>query len=88
MEIESTLLQHPNISECAVVGIQDDIWGEAVAVAVILREGTALQLEEFREWSRTRLSVYKIPKHLVTVTALPKNAMGKVVKKEVSSLFK
>jgi malonyl-CoA/methylmalonyl-CoA synthetase len=88
LEIESTLLQHPNISECAVVGIQDDTWGEAVAVAVILREGTTLQLEEFREWCRARLSVYKIPKHLVTVATLPKNAMGKVVKKEVSSLFK
>lgn len=88
LEIESTLLQHPHISECAVVGIEDETWGEAVAVAVILREGTTLQLEEFREWCRARLSVYKIPKHLVTVAALPKNAMGKVVKKEVSSLFK
>ena len=88
LEIESTLLQHPHISECAVVGIEDETWGEAVAVAVILREGTTLQLEEFREWCRARLSVYKIPKHLVTVAALPKNAMGKVVKKEVISLFK
>lgn len=88
LEIESTILQHPNISECAVVGIEDETWGEAVAVAVILKESTTLKLEDFREWCRIRLSVYKIPKHLITVKELPKNAMGKVIKKEVSALFK
>ncbi|RYD63307.1 MAG: long-chain fatty acid--CoA ligase [Verrucomicrobiaceae bacterium] len=88
LEIEAALLDHPAIRECAVVGLADDTWGEAVAVAVVLesREVT-LELDELRRWGKERLSPYKLPHHLLLVDSLPRNAMGKVTKREVERLF-
>jgi malonyl-CoA/methylmalonyl-CoA synthetase len=87
LEIEATLLEHPAIRECAVVGVADETWGEAVAVAAVLNEGESLDLESLREWCRDRLSTYKIPKQLIAAAALPRNAMGKVTKPAVRELF-
>lgn len=87
LEIESALLEHDVIAQCAVVGIEDETWGEAVAAAVVLAEGATLDLKDLRAWCQDRLSRYKIPKHLLTVDALPRNAMGKVTKPTVKELF-
>jgi len=87
LEIEAALLDHPAIGECAVVGLPDEAWGEAVAAAVVLRPGTALDAEGLRAWCRGRISPYKIPRRLLAVAALPRNAMGKVTKPAVVTLF-
>ena len=87
LEIEETLRQHPAIEECAVVGVGDDTWGEVVAVAVVTKRGVGMNLAELRTWAGERLSSYRIPKKLVIVTDLPRNAMGKVVKPAVRELF-
>lgn len=88
LEIESVLLDHPAIRECAVLGIEDNTWGEAVAVAVTLHHDKSLDIESLREWCRQRMSVYKIPKYLKLTDSLPRNAMGKVTKSAVRQLFK
>ena len=87
LEIEAVLLEHPAIRECALIGASDDTWGEAVAAAVVLNEGGELDLATLRDWCRERMSVYKIPKILQVVDALPRNAMGKVTKPAVRDLF-
>jgi malonyl-CoA/methylmalonyl-CoA synthetase len=87
LEIETVLLVHPQIRECAVVGVPDDTWGEAVAVAVVLHEGATLELDTLRSWCRDRLSDYKIPKRLIVTQELPRNAMGKVTKPALRSLL-
>lgn len=87
LEIEASLLDHPDILECAVVGVADQIWGESVAVAAVLSKNTRLELEGLRSWCRDKLSKYKIPKHLLSVKTLPRNAMGKVTKAQVQKLF-
>ncbi len=88
LEIEAALLEHPSIRECAVVGLQDDTWGETVAVAAALEESSGiLALADLQQWGKDRLSSYKLPRRLLLVDSLPRNAMGKVSKKEVVTLF-
>jgi malonyl-CoA/methylmalonyl-CoA synthetase len=87
LEVEEQLRAHPAIAECAVVGVPDPEWGERVAVAVVLREGEALELEQLRSWAKERLASHKIPSRLMVVDALPRNAMGKVTKPAIVKLF-
>ena len=87
LEIEDVLRQHQIIQECAVVGIEDETWGEAVAAAVKIRKGGELTLGDLKTWAAERLSKYKIPKRMMVVEDLPRNAMGKVMKPAVKRLF-
>ena len=87
LEIESTLLTHPAIRECAVVGVPDNTWGEVVAVAIVARDGEHIELTGLKEWATGRMSAYKIPKSLLLLESLPRNAMGKVTKPAVRDLF-
>jgi len=82
LEIEDVLLRHPAIRECCVLGVADETWGERVAAVVVLRDHKTLSLEELKEFARANLAPYKIPTLLKIVDALPRNAMGKVVKGE------
>jgi malonyl-CoA/methylmalonyl-CoA synthetase len=88
LEIEEILRMHPAIAECAVVGVHDEDWGERVSAAVELRTGASLSLDELQQWAKVQLAPYKVPRALQAVPALPRNAMGKVVKPEVAGLFK
>lgn len=87
LEIEAALLEHPLIAECAVIGLPDDTWGEAVTAVCVLKNDTTLELKTLRDWSKDRLSVYKIPQRLLIVQELPRNAMGKVTKPALRTLF-
>jgi malonyl-CoA/methylmalonyl-CoA synthetase len=87
LEIEEELRTHPAVAECAVVGVPDPDWGERVSVAVELAAGAELDLDALQAWARERLAPYKVPRALRCVSALPRNAMGKVLKPEVAKLF-
>jgi malonyl-CoA/methylmalonyl-CoA synthetase len=80
LEIEDTLREHPSIAECSVTAAPDEEWGERVEVTVELRKDRDLTLGELQEWSRSRLARYKITRRLYITTALPRNALGKIVK--------
>jgi malonyl-CoA/methylmalonyl-CoA synthetase len=88
LEIEEVLRSHPDIQECAVVGVADLEWGERVCAALVLQESQALTLEAFRSWAKERLAVYKVPTQILIVEELPRNAMGKVTKPTVVELFR
>lgn len=85
LEIENVLGGHPEILECAVVGVEDAEWGEAVCVAIVGRR--PLGRQELRDWARDRLAPYKLPSRVLSMVELPKNVMGKVTKPEVRTLF-
>jgi malonyl-CoA/methylmalonyl-CoA synthetase len=87
LEIEETLRRHPDIADCAVVGIPDSEWGERVAAAVRLQGDTELTLEALRLWAKERLAPYKAPSRLLVLDDLPRNPMGKVVKPDLKRLF-
>jgi malonyl-CoA/methylmalonyl-CoA synthetase len=86
LEIEEVLRSHPDVRECAVVGVDDPEWGERVSAVIVQREGRRLTLEGLRSWAIERLARYKVPTRLVLVDELPRNAMGKVVKTRVKEL--
>jgi malonyl-CoA/methylmalonyl-CoA synthetase len=87
LEIEEVLRLHPAVAECAVVGVADEEWGERVAAAIELRPGAELSLPELQQWAHGRLAPYKVPRALRAVDALPRNAVGKVMKSDVAALF-
>lgn len=88
LEIEEILRTHPDIEECAVVGVEDPVWGERVSAALVLKAGSDLTFDLFKKWSEKRLAKYKIPNQIRVLESLPRNEMGKVSKPKVSQLFK
>ena len=87
LEIEEALRLHEAIAECAVVGLPDAEWGERIAAVVVLKAGTDLDLATLRAWARESLTAHKLPSRLLVLDALPRNAMGKVVKPSLAPLF-
>ena len=81
-EVEHVLVEHPDISDVAVVGLQTES-GEQVAAAVVLREGAHLDVAAVRAWAKERLAAYKVPRSFVEVEELPKSMLGKVLRKQV-----
>ena len=84
-EVEEALYQHPAVAEVAVFGLSHPRWIEAVTAAVVLRDGQSATPEELIAHCRGHLAGFKVPKHLVFVDALPKNASGKLLKRELRS---
>ncbi|CAJ2656208.1 unnamed protein product [Trifolium pratense] len=92
LEIESVIVEHPTVSECCVLGIPDKDYGEIVCAIVVPatkqneESKSALSLEEVSTWAKNKLAPYKIPSRLIVWETLPRNAMGKVNKKELKKL--
>jgi O-succinylbenzoic acid--CoA ligase len=74
--VEGTLCAHPAVADAGVVGLPDPDWGEAVTAFVVLRE--EVEPEALREWCRERLAPHEVPKRVVAVDELPRNAAGKL----------
>lgn len=83
LEIESKLLEHPNIIDVAVVGLPDETWGSKVAAIIVCREGNNIDVNELKEWGSSKMASYAFPTVIKFVEVVPKNAMGKVNKKEL-----
>jgi len=82
-EVERVLAAHPNVAEVAVIGIPDHKWGESVKAVVVPRWGATVELEDLIGFARQHLAGYKCPKSMDLVAALPRNAMGKLLKRDL-----
>lgn len=85
LEVETVLVQHPAVREAAVLGVPDDRWGEVVAAFVTTYPGTTVDLASVIEHCRENLAKYKVPALVRVVEELPRNAGGKVVKRELAA---
>jgi len=85
-EVEAVLLENPAVAEASVFGVPDAKYGEDVWAAVVLRK--AAEPARLRDFCREHLADFKVPREIRVVSALPRNAMGKVVRRDVAALFK
>jgi acyl-CoA synthetase (AMP-forming)/AMP-acid ligase II len=82
-EVEDLLHAHPAIADCAVVGVPDDEFGQRLSAYVVRRDGAPLDEATVRGYVRDRLARYKVPRDVTFMDSLPRNATGKVLKREL-----
>lgn len=82
-EVENAMHGHPDIAEVAVIGVPDPKWGEAVKAVVVLKANANQDAQALLDFTRARIAGYKMPKSIDFVAALPRNATGKVMKKDL-----
>ncbi|MGH9893633.1 MAG: AMP-binding enzyme, partial [bacterium] len=86
-EVEQVIIQHPAVLEVAVIGVPDAVFGEEVTAVMVLKQGKILTEEELMTFCQARLARNKSPRHVHFVSDLPKNALGKVMRKELRKRF-
>jgi fatty-acyl-CoA synthase len=84
IEVERVIADHPSIVDVAVYGVDDDTWGERVEAAVVVRPQTSVTIDEVRDFCRSRLAGFKIPRSLVIYDDLPLTPNSKVDKRRLS----
>jgi long-chain acyl-CoA synthetase len=86
-EVEEILYSMPEIQECAVIGIPDKEWGEKVVAVVVLKEEGSLTPAQMKAFLKPRLSPFKVPKEYAIVKEMPKSGAGKILKRELRTMF-
>lgn len=82
-EVEAVLAGHPEVAECAVIGIPDERTGEAVKAFVVPRRGGVIDAQALMQHCRAGLTAYKVPREIIFVDSLPKTPVGKVLRREL-----
>ncbi len=82
-EVENAIHGHPDVADVAVIGVPDERWGEAVKAVVMPRAGHDVDPQSVIDWTRERLAAFKCPKTVDVVEALPRNASGKLLKRDL-----
>ncbi len=86
-EVEQALMRHPDVQDCAVVGLPDEKWGERVTAVVQLRSGSTVDASALTGFVRERLGGVKTPKQLEIWPDLPRSKVGKVLKREIKDVL-
>lgn len=86
-EVEAVLHKHPQVAEASVIGVPDEKWGETVMAVVVRETGCELSEAELDDYCRGQLGGFKLPRRYSFVDALPRNASGKILKRELRAAF-
>ncbi|MBN1883841.1 MAG: long-chain-fatty-acid--CoA ligase [Deltaproteobacteria bacterium] len=87
-EVEDAIYENAKVVEAVIIGLPHPDWGETVTAVVVVKEGEEMTIEEMREFLKTRIADYKIPRKLEVIDALPRNVSGKVLKYQLRDQFK
>ena len=82
-EVENAIYGHPSVADVAVIGVPDEKWGEAVKAVVVLKPGAPQDADDIVAFARARIAAFKVPKSVDFIDALPRNATGKVLRREL-----
>jgi acyl-CoA synthetase (AMP-forming)/AMP-acid ligase II len=82
-EVESAVYGHPAVAEVAVIGVPDEKWGEAVKAVVVPKPGATIDPADIIAFARQRIAAFKVPKSVDVIAALPRNASGKILRREL-----
>jgi len=86
-EVENILYTHPAILECAVIGVPDQKWGEAVKGIVVLKPSQRVTEQEIIQFCKEKIAHYKAPKSIDFIDALPRTGSGKIQKKGLRDMY-
>ncbi|MCD2189506.1 MULTISPECIES: long-chain-fatty-acid--CoA ligase [Actinomycetospora] len=87
IEVENVVAQHPAVADVAVIGVPHEKWGEEVKAVVVANEGQSIDPDELVAWTRERIAGFKRPRSVDVVDALPRNATGKILKKDLRAQY-
>ena len=82
-EVENAIFSHPEVADVAVIGIPDEKWGESVKAIIVAKEGTNPTPESIIAWAKERIAGFKCPKTVDTITEMPRNPSGKILRKDL-----
>jgi len=88
-EVEEVISRHPKVFDVAVIGVPDDVWGEAVKAAVILKEGKTATPKEIIEWCRGKMAGFKKPKYVdfISDSEMPRTTTGKILHRKLREKY-
>ncbi|MFP6596928.1 MAG: fatty acid--CoA ligase, partial [Candidatus Hydrogenedentota bacterium] len=82
-EVENCVFQHEAVADCGVIGVPSGKWGESIHAVIVLKAGFDISAEEFIAFCRDRIAHFKCPKSVEFIDELPRNASGKVLKRQL-----
>jgi acyl-CoA synthetase (AMP-forming)/AMP-acid ligase II len=85
IEVEKTLAAHPEVAEAAVIGVDDEQYGQRLAAFVVLESGASATPETLKQHVRQNLANYKAPREIAVLDELPRGSTGKIVRAELQS---
>ena len=86
-EVESAIYGHPDVLEVAVIGVPDERWGEAVKAVCVPKPGATIDPDSVISWAREKIAGFKVPKSIDVIEALPRNASGKILRKDLRAPY-
>ena len=86
-QVESAIYGHPAVAEVAVIGVPDPVWGEVLKACVVAKPGETVDPASIIDWTRERLAGFKVPKSIDVIPALPRNASGKILRRELRAPY-
>jgi acyl-CoA synthetase (AMP-forming)/AMP-acid ligase II len=86
-EVESAIYGHPDVLEVAVIGVPDDKWGEAVKAVCVPKPGHSIDADSIISYAREKIAGFKVPKSIDVIDALPRNASGKILRKDLRAPY-
>ncbi len=83
IEVEKTLVAHPEVAEAAVLGVDDEQYGQRLAAWVVLADGAASSVDDLKQYVRDNLANYKVPREITILSELPRGSTGKILRNEL-----